>query len=268
MITTRTIIAKYKSVDNRVIQSTHVFGRYLYVGAGPEGIVYRTLDGTSNLEFYKVGDMYATAIADYGNALFVGTSPNGRIMMHNFNTGNRFHYVTTGDYKVTAFEVHDNKLYAGTSPSGLILSFDGTDWRMEYDAYGGGIKAMVSHGGSLYVFVEGIESIPVLNSSGWSMLKDGDDFFSISTFSKVTTSLATLEKNENFDVSFSCAVSFDDKLYFAPENRCNLYEYDGTDVKIAGQWEGEKIRSLDVVGADQLLVAVDDMVYIMEGAND
>lgn len=264
----RSILARFTSVHDRQIRCCHAFGPHLYLGTGPEGIVYRSTDGFSFSEFYKTGEYYATAIADYGNALFVGTSSNGYIMMHNFNTGNRFQYVVTGDYQVTAFAVHGGKLYAGTSPSGMVFSFDGDKWVLEYDSYGGGIKSMVSDGDVLYVFVDGVEFVPCLKSSGWVFLKNGDVSFSISSFSKISTSLSVLSKNNNFDASFSCACFHDSKVYFAPSNRCNLYVYDGKNVSIVYQWSGTKITSIESVGDKQLVVSVDDTVYLMSDSVD
>ena len=263
-MTTRSIIAKFTSTEQNLSRCYHTMSKYLYVGTGTDGIVYRTVDGFDYSEFYKTGDKYVTAIADYGNALFAGTSPNGRIMMHNFNTANRFHYVTTGDYQVTAFTVHDDKLYAGTSPSGMIFSFDGSDWTLEYDAYGGGIKSLVSYGDSLYVFVDGFESIPVLTGGKWGFLQNGSSTFSISSFSKSTTTIDILETNKNFDASFSCADTMNGVLYFAPGNRCNLYAYDGSSISIVNQWDGEMIRAISPIGDKQLMVAVDNMLYVAE----
>ena len=268
MAENRSILARFTSVQDRQIRCCHAFGPHLYLGTGPEGIVYRSTDGFSFSEFYKTGEYYATAIADYGNALFVGTSSNGYIMMHNFNTGNRFNYVITGDYQVTSFAVHNDKLYAGTSPSGMVFSFDGNKWVLEYDSYGGGIKSMISDGEILYVFVEGVEFIPCLKSSGWQFLKNGDVSFSVSSFSKVSTSLPVLANNKNFDTSFSCACVHDSKAYFAPYNRCNLYVYDGQNVSIAYQWSGTRITAIESVGDKQLVVAVDDTVYLMSESVD
>jgi hypothetical protein len=189
-------------------------------------------------------------------------------MMHNFNTGNRFNYVITGDYQVTAFAVHNDKLYAGTSPSGMVFSFDGNKWVLEYDSYGGGIKSMVSDCDTLYIFVEGVEFIPCLKSSGWEFLKNGDASFSVSSFSKVSTSLTVLSNNKNFDTSFSCACIHDSKVYFAPYNRCNLYVYDGKNVSIAYQWSGTRITAIESVGDKQLVVSVDDTVYLMSESVD
>lgn len=262
MTQTRSILARFRTTDERLVRCCHAMGRYLYVGTGPDGILYRSTDGFSFSEFYKTGDMYVTSVCDYGNALFVGTSPGGYILMHNFNTGNRFHYVTTGDYQVTAMVVHNDRLYAGTSPSGMIFSFDGNNWVMEYDSYGAGIIDMVSDGTDMYVFVQGVEFVPCLKDTGWELLHNGEDSLSISSFSKAKTSLSILAKNANFDTSFSCACVAGDKLFFAPENKCNLYMFDGTEVSIVHQWHGTRIWDIENIGDEQIAIAVDDTVYV------
>lgn len=258
----RSILAKFTCESTAQIRSCHVMNGYLYIGTGPEGIVYKTVSGFDFTEFYKTGESYVTAICDYGNALFCGTSPAGKIMMHNFNTGNRFNYVISGDYQVTAFCVYKDKLYAGTSPSGLILSFDGTKWDMEYDCYGGGVKEMKVLGDSMYVFVNKIEFVPVLTDGNWTFMKSGGKYFPISEFKKVKTEIPSLQKNLNFDWSFSAACVCGEKLYFSPVNRCNLYVYDGSVVEMFYQWDGEKIGAIESIGSSQIFVSVDDTVYV------
>lgn len=237
---------------------------FLYVGTGPEGVVYKTSSGFDLTEFYKTGDNYVTSIGDYGNALFFGTSPGGKIMMHNFNTGNRFEYVITGDYQVTSFCVYKDKLYAGTSPSGMIFSFDGKSWNLEYDCYGGGVKEMKVLGNSMYVFVDQIEFIPCLTDDKWTFMKSDKEAFSISSFKKAKTSIPSLQKNLNFDWSFSSACVCGSKLYFSPVNSCNLYVYDGSKVQIFYQWDGDRIWSIESVGTSQIFVSVDDTVYVCD----
>ena len=260
----KSLVAKFKSVDQRLIQCCHAMNQYLYIGAGSEGIVYRTQDGFSLSEFYKIDDSYVTALTDYGNALFVGSSPGGNIFMHNFNTGNRFQYVITGDYRVTSFCTFKDKLYAGTSPSGLVLSFDGNSWKTEYDCYGAGIKGMSALGDKMYVFVENVEFILCLSESGWAFVKSGDKDFSLASSKKVNTTIETLKQNPDYDFSFSCSCVAGDKVYFCPQNRCNLYSYDGTTVSIVYQWSGNQISAIESIGDKQLFVAVDDIVYVTE----
>lgn len=260
----KSLVAKFQCIDGRLIRCCHAMDQYLYIGSGPEGIVYRTQDGFALSEFYKVEDTYVTAIADYGNALFVGTSPGGNIFMHNFNTGNRFHYVISGDYSISAFCIFQEKLYAGTSPSGLVLSFDGNQWNMEYDCYGSGIKSMSVVDGKMLVFVENAESIPYLSGSAWSFLKSGDEYFSITSARKVKTTIPTLSNNPNSDFSFNCSCVLGSKVYFCPENKCNLYCYDGSKVSIVYQWSGGQITAIEAVGEKQLFVAVDDILYVTE----
>ncbi len=258
---TKNITAKFEIDDRMQIRCCHAMDNYLYVGAGHSAIVYRTQDGFGISEFYKIEDSYVTAITDYENSLFVGTSPGGGIYMHNFSTGNRFHYVISGDYQVTSFCMFNGKLYAGTSPSGLVLSFDGTKWVMEYDSYGGGIKNMSVIGDKMCIFVDGTDFIPYLSSSGWSFLKSGDNNFSLSSSKKVSTTIDIIKKNLNFDFSFNSSCVCNEKLYFCPSNKCNLYCYDGTKVSIVYQWSGSSIRAIENVGDSQLFVVVDDTVY-------
>jgi hypothetical protein len=260
----KSILAKFTCEKKAQICSFHVMNGYLYIGTGPDGIVYRTSSGFDLTEFYKTGESYVTAISDYGNALFCGTSSGGKIMMHNFTTGNRFNYVNTGDYKVTSFCVYKDKLYAGTSPSGIILSFNGTSWGVEYDCYGGGVKDMRVLGDSMYVFVDQIEFVPCLTDGKWTFMKSGEDVFSITGFKKVKTTIDSLQKNLNFDFAFNAACVVGDKLYFSPVNSCNLYSFDGSNVSIVYQWDGEKIGAIESIGSSQIFVSVDNVIYVCD----
>lgn len=260
----KSVLAKFNATGDEQIHCFHPFGPYMYVGTGPDGILYRTSDGLSLEEFWKTGSTHVTAVQDYGNALFVGTSPDGKILMHNFNTENRFHYVTTGDYRVNSFAVCEGILYVGTYPSGLVLSFDGRIWKNDYDSYGNGITDLISYNDALYVFCLGLEFIPCLKDGEWGVLEDGDEPFSVSAGMKVSTTIDIVSCNRNYDHSFNCAVVVGNKLFFAPYNQCNLYMYDGTNVTVAYQWDGQRIRDLASVGNNQLAVAVDDTVYLEE----
>jgi hypothetical protein len=257
------LVAEYNSENINRIMACHPFGPYLYIGTSPDGLVLRTKDGFSHEEFWRIDDKQITAIADFGNALFFGTSPNGKIYMHNFNTDNRFHVVDSGDYEISAFAVHNSILYAATGPSGLVLSFDGREWEKEYDAHGGRINKMVSLNGNLYIFLDQSETIPFRNEDGiWELLDEGTDPFSIVGHKNVTTSLRSLEKNENFDHSFTTAAVFNSKLMFSGALRAALYEFDGAKVNQVFQTEGERINAIEPVGDTQLFIAVDDKVYV------
>jgi len=264
MAESRTLLARFNCTNDTEVRCCHSFGSYFYVGGGPGGVVYRTKDGSAVSEFYRTGESFVTSINDFGNALFVGTSPSGKIFMHNFNTGNRFYYVTTGDYEVTAFCKHNDKLYVGTSPSGLVLSFDGDKWVNEYDSYGDGINNLISFNGNLYVFIESGETIPCLTVDGWEFLKTDGAVFSLPAFKKVTTTLSSLEKNQNFDCYFGPSVSVGGKMYFAAGNRCSLYSFDGSKVEIVYQWSGTAIRAIESIADTQLVVSVDDLVYVCD----
>jgi len=260
----KSVVAKFSAIGGEQIHCMHPLNQHMYIGTGPYGILYRTIDGLSLEEFWRTDDTHVTAVQDYGNALFVGTSPGGQILMHNFNTENRFHYVTTGDYRVNSFAVNDGVLYAGTYPSGLVLSFDGRIWKNEYDSYGAGVTDLVSYGDALYVFCLGLEFVPYFKDGEWGVMQNGETDFSMSTKTKATTNISVLSKSRNYDHSFNCAVVAGGKLFFAPYNQCNLYSFDGSAVEIAYQWDGSRIQDLAAIGQNQLAVAVDDMVYVGE----
>jgi outer membrane protein assembly factor BamB len=257
----KSIVGFFNAVDSSRVLCQHYYDGYVYEGTSPEGIVYRTKDGFSHEEFYTIEDRQVTAIADFGGALFFGTSPNGRVYVYNFNTGNKFLSVVTGDYQVSSFAEFDGKLYAGTSPAGVVYSFDGVSWEQEYDSFGGGIRSMTVFENELYLFLDQAENVPKLSSSGnWSFMSDDGGVFSITGKKKVSTSLGVLDKNENFDHSFYDSVVFNGALYFSGGKKAVLYRFDGSDVEVASQFDGSVIKNIEVVG-NKMFVSVDGILY-------
>jgi hypothetical protein len=139
--------------------------RTIYAGTGPDGSVLATTDLSSWSEFMSVDDCHARSMIVWAGALFVGTQPKGRIYVHNFASGQEYLFVETEDSAVTAFAEHDGKLYAGTAPAGIVYSFDGLVWKEEHRPYGGGVTAMVSSSGTLFVFSSSAEGPVVFSSS-------------------------------------------------------------------------------------------------------
>ncbi len=264
-------IFKFSSDDEKKINCYHSLGQHLYLGSGNDGIVYRTKDGYNLFEFYKIDDTSVNAIIDYKNALFIGSSSNGCIYMHNFSTGNRFKYVVTGDYSVSSFCVFEDKLYVGTSPSGLILSFDGNKWKKEYQA-NHGIVSMNVLGNTLCVFVNQVSYILGLKNGEWEFIKykngDKEEMFSIYSYQKIHSVIFSNIKEKESDHSFSCSAKLGDKVLFAPQNRANLYMYDGENISILYKGDGKKISSIETIGDEQIFMAIGDSVYYAEVKHD
>jgi hypothetical protein len=256
----KTLTGKYEVQELTGAISAHQSQGILFVGTAPRGIVYSTRDGFAWEEFWETGERIVTAIGSYANALFVGTGPEGKIYMHNFSTGNRFHYVTTGDYEIASFVEHDGKLYAMTSPSGMIFSFDGDIWRKEYEAFMAGTE-LVSDGTSLYATFSNGFSILTLDSSGeWKFASDSNGPISIASARAVTPSLADLARNDHFDHGASHAAIYGGKLYFAGSRTSTLYSFDGANLDVAYQFAGSTISGIQVAGS-QIFVSAGDVVY-------
>jgi len=256
----QTLTGKYVADEFAGAVSARVARGLLFVGTAPHGLVYSTPDGFAWNEFWETGECVVTAIGYYADALFVGTGPEGKILMHNFSTGNRFHYVTTGDYEVAALVEHDNRLYALTSPSGMVLSFDGDVWRKEYEAFMAG-TSLASDGTTLYATFSDSFSVLVLDASGaWKFASDADGPLSMASVGTVTTSLEALAKNDGFDYGADHAVLFGGKFYFAGFKRPTLYSFDGSALSVAHQFAGGAITGVEVAD-NQIFVSVGDLVY-------
>ena len=261
----KTLTGRFSAMQPSPVACLYAVDEYLYVGSATNGYLYRTLDGFSYEEFWRTGEIAVTSVAAYGNALFVGTAVDGKLFMHNFTTGNRFHYVTTGDYEVSAMAVFNGLLYVGTKPGGMVLSFDGDRWRKEYEAYGSGIESMTVWSDRLHLFVVGTQIIPYVDASGsWNFMKEGDDVFSVTGASPATTTLEPLLIPKVFDYGFAESVVFNGTLVFVGGERKKLYSFDGTTVKVEFQSTTGSITGLQVVGGTQLYLAAGNMVYVHE----
>jgi len=206
-----------------------------------------------------------SSVIEYGNALFVGTAIDGKIYMHNFTTGNRFHYVTTGDYEVSAMAIFNGLLYVGTKPGGMVLSFNGDVWNREYEAYGAGIESMTVWNNRLYLFSAGTQTVPYVDESGtWNFMGESDGVFSISGASPAVTSLDPLLIPKVFDYGFTDSTVFNGQLMFVGGEKKKLYSYDGTTVRVEFQSTTGDISGVEAVGATQLYLAAGDTMYIHE----
>lgn len=259
-MTSLAISSKFRSLVREGVVCSHYFDGYLYVGAG-NGIVYRTIDGKSYQEFWKTGEMVVTTISSYANALFVGTGPEGKVLMHNFSTGNRFHYLTSGDYEIASMVVVDDVLYVVTSPSGVVISFDGSRWRKEYESFYDASVAVL-HDDKLYVFFKDSFSV-LVKDSVWKFMEDDESPFSIAGKPKVKSTLPGLARDANYDYGVLAAASFDGKIFFSGNRKPTLYSYNDGAVTVAYQFAGDPIVSM-AASATQLFVAVGDTVYYQE----
>jgi len=259
----KTLTGKFTVVSPAPVASMYALDEYLYVGSGENGYLYRTIDGVSFEEFWRTGEIAVTSISEFGNALFIGTALGGKIMLHNFNTGNRFHYITTGDYEVSAMTTFNGLLYAATSPGGMVLSFDGDKWRKVYEAHGSGIRSMTVWNDRLHLFVEGTQSIPYLDTDGaWHFLEDTSGLLSISGTSPATTSLESLAIPNVFDYGFTYSTAFNGKLMFVGGEQKKLYSFDGTTVKVEFQSTTGDISGLATAGTMQLYISAGNTLYV------
>jgi len=227
------------------------------------GIVYRTVDGVQFEEFWRTGEPRVSALGFFADALFVGTEPEGKILMHNFSTGNRFHVVTTGDYGVGGFVALGARLFAGTFPSGEVLSFDGQDWTSEYVSFFS-VSDMVAYKSEVYVFHSDAPFILKGKGKGtWGFIKDGDQTFSVSRLIRVRTSQSDLASQPFSETGISHAVALGEKLFFAGATTSNLYAYDGKAFSVACQFSGGPVSAM-TVSESQVFAASGDSVFIYE----
>ncbi len=255
----KTLIASFVAQKMSPITCSVAYDGYFYLG-GADGTVYKTVDGSYYDEFWRIDDGPIISIIEYGQALFVGTSPYGNVHMHNFSTNNRFHSVITGDDSVSSMEVHSDILYVATAQSGIILSFNGDEWNKEYESLRS-ISSMSSFGGKFYVFFEDANSVLVYDGNSWNFLLDAKSLFSVGSKAVVDTTIVALSGNNQAEsgVGHSCVMG--GKLYFTGVDRPTLYSYNGSSVVIEHQFGGGKITSLDS-SESQVFVSINQYIYV------
>ena len=142
----------------------------LYAGSGYGGRILRSTNHFMWQPYLTVEDERVLAIHGWNNNLFVGTEPNGQVWAVNLTTQAVTLSLQTADQVVTAFGEFGGRLYAGTSPAGLVYCYDGRQWLQVFDAYGGGITAIVSDGANLYVTLKSAETVLVSDGTNWQSL--------------------------------------------------------------------------------------------------
>lgn len=116
-----------------------------------------------------IQDRRVSALGVWDSTLFIGSGSNGQIYVKDLKSGVFSLSTTLPDHSISAFVEHNGQWYAGTTPQGLIYHFNGTFWHQEFAAYGG-VGAMISTGGQLFVFLENAETAVVYDGSSWSAI--------------------------------------------------------------------------------------------------
>ena len=260
----KTLVGRYAVDFPSGVSASADYDGWVYVSPDDgSGEVWRTVDGYAYEEFWRTGYPRVTAIGGWADALFVGTGPNGRVLMHNFSTGNRFHVVTTGDYEVTAILPRSSMVCMGTGPSGIVLAFDGDKWTKEYEALFD-ISAMVEYQDKIFVFFRDSPSILCGTGRGdWAFMKDSDRPFSVSSVMSAKTDLPQLASGRQQETGISAAAVCSGQLFFAGVAYPTLYVYDGQSVSVARTFSDGNVTSMSS-GANQLFVSVGDKVYVHE----
>jgi len=258
-MSSKTLIASFVSDRQSPVLCSADYDGHMYIG-GSDGTVYQTIDGSYYREFWNIAAGPVTSLAFYGGAMFAGTSPDGGVYMHNFNTGNRFHYVVSGDDEVSAMSVHEDVLYAGTARSGIILSYDGDRWRKEYESHRS-ISSISSFGNDMYVFFSDSNVVLVFSGGKWSFMNDGDSIFSVGGKKMVTTSIDELASYGLDEIGIGHSAVAGNKMYFSGVKIPNVYSYDGSSVVVEWQFGDGSIGGM-AGSENQIFVAVDDTVYV------
>lgn len=262
-------------------------GDYVYLATSSSGWVKRAQN--SNLyswnDFCDTDDLKVKSLYVWGNALFAGTEPNGKIFVHNFTSGEEYVAVLTKDQQVSCFCDYNNVLYVGTKPEGYIYTFDGYTWNEVYKA-SGGINQMVTWGGKLYVVCSNLETVLCFNGSLWKPIAiknvsyaNTRQYETVSSF-KISegypmdnTTLAALDKtvsankgkheikpkNPEYDIQDAGVVG-NGIVFVGKKGR--LFFWDGNDITVLSQSGESGNSNLAVVNSNLFLYSVEGKLFV------
>jgi hypothetical protein len=256
--------ARFTFDEQDAVSCSCSYDGWTYVG-GKNGVVYRTIDGVTYEEFWRLYSPTVSSLHAFGGALFVGTSPDGRVLMHNFSTGNRFVYVKTGDYSISSMCDDGDTMYVSTSPSGMILSFDGFVWNKIYESFTD-ISTLSPFMSGVYAFSADEGTVRVYSGGSWNFMRDGDEIFVVGE-KPLVTAKAKMAGNPLKERGIGCSAVFGGKLYFSGYSRPVLYNYDGKEVAVAYRFDGGTITSI-VSTETQLFVSVGPDLYVAQEVVD
>ena len=257
--------------NNRAALCFARYNEYVYAGLSSNGDVLRSVNLSKWDNFLQVGDEAVVSMIAWKNWLFMGTSPNGKVWVHDFATGTSYESIKTKDQCVSSFAIYNKKIYAATSPQGIVYSFDGKGWKEEYIAYGSGVTSM-SGGNLLYVFLKSAETAVSYNGYLWSTIPlnplgsqgGSSPIGTVASFRKVNVS-ADLGWNTPPSPCHNIYSSVIDKdeVVFGGQGG-SVFRYNGESMARIFQTDSGDVLSIVNIGTTMNIAAIGKTIYLLD----
>jgi photosystem II stability/assembly factor-like uncharacterized protein len=122
----------YDSLETDILSITE-FDSVLYAGSSPNGIIYKSLNGTTWTLAYDSPEASINDLVVFNGDLFAATGPNGLILRSVDGTTWTIAY-DTPQTDIRTFKVFGGYLYAGGDDGIIYRSSDGATWTLAYDS--------------------------------------------------------------------------------------------------------------------------------------
>ena len=223
------------------VMSMAEYQNALYVGSGDQGELFKYENGEWSL-VHDFSESYVNDLEVFEGKLFVATGVSGRVYV--FDGSNWALSFDPGETHVMSLAVYENKLYAGTAINGQIYVYDGSSWTLAYDTDQYYIMCMTEYNGKLFVGTKRQGKIYVFDGTSWSLAYDPGEY------------------------AVYAMVVFDNKLYVSTGSNGRVYTYNGSSWKSYSIADSADITSLAVY--NQVLYAGGSYyakVYMLENEN-
>ena len=162
-------------IDNiNPVWSMAIYGDYIFAGTGPNGVVLRSKDRYFWEEIYSIDDINVKSVYVQNNTLFIGTSPNGKIYVANLNNNSISLSQEIGN-EVFGFIYYKNVMYAAGGIPNQIWTYNESKnrWDSVYQPHASIVKKMLVND-KLYLITNS-ENIISFDGTDWKLETTSED---------------------------------------------------------------------------------------------
>lgn len=143
-------IKKILEADEEYFNSGYIENDILYIGTGISGKIYRVSNNNIKLFIDSIGASVKSLIIK-GNYIFVGTSPEGKLLKINIRDKSMETYYTK-EIAINDMFVRNGSILLATSPTGKIFEFKNGQLKLwkQFDVTS--VNRIVKYRGKLYIF--------------------------------------------------------------------------------------------------------------------
>lgn len=256
------------------------YSQYCFVGTGPRGEILRSTDRYHWGIYYVVNDLNVSALHVYGNYLYAGTNPNGKIYCFNM-LDDSYSYYGEFDGSIVGFVTYNGVVYAATE-RGKVYYYDSINrqWRFLYHSYGE-IQRIDVFNGKIHLAMKA-SNVITYNGSEWSLMDMGDKNiesirnvtgeFSFIDFQPLNiTSIDGLEGTSkiyetyplNRSIGLSCIEKDGSSILMGSYNKARVYSLLGNELKLLFDTNSTNVYDILNIDLGVNLAAIDNKLYLL-----